>query len=118
MEKSFITPEQIKKEVNLEIRKRILTLLDEEINPDIYSARVRISENCSIQLYFNVAKKKFLMAVVKDGTRIYGFDKLDENCHEHPIENPKRHIEKPCSEMDLARFLDRAINLCRGEGHG
>ncbi len=118
MEKSFITTEQIKKEVNLEIKTRMLTILDEEINPDIYSVRVKISENCSIQPYFNTEKKKFLMAVIKGKARIYGFGRLDEDCHEHPVENPEKHIKKPCNEINLAKFLDRAINLCRGEGHG
>ena len=118
MEKSFITTEQIKKEVNLEARKRMLSILDEEIYPDIYSVRIGISKDCFAQLYFNIEKKKFLMAVIKSKTRIYGFDRLDEDCHEHPVENPEKHVKKPCNEMDLAKFLDRATNLCRGEGHG
>ena len=112
------TTEQIREEVRLLAEKNSLCILFEKINPYIYSVRLGVSENCFIQLYFNLSKEKFLMAVVKEEVRIYGFDRLDEDCHEHLVENPEKHVKKPCNEMDLVKFLDRATNLCRGEGHG
>jgi len=114
----FPTTETLKRKVYELALQLCVSLTDEFINPYIYSVRLVISEKCFVQLYFNVEKRKFLMAVVKDGSRIYGFDKLDEECHEHPEENPKKHIIKPCSEVNLDRFLDKAITLCKGESHG
>ena len=87
------TTEEIREEIRLLAERNLLSILSEKINPYVYSVRLGISENCFVQLYFNVYKEKFLMAVVKEKERIYGFDRLDEDCHEHPVENSEKHIK-------------------------
>jgi len=83
-----------------------------------FKARLYINEDSYVQIYYNVRKNKFLLALVKNNNRVYGFDKLDEDCHEHPPENPREHLNRPCPEMNLEKFISKAIKLVKEQSHG
>ena len=70
-----------------------------------FKARFVIEKDVFIQVYFNIK-------------RVYGFDKLGEKCHEHPQKELEKHVEKPCSEMTLEKFIFKAIQIVKEQSHG
>ncbi len=78
-----------------------------------HKARInfRNYDRAYIQIYFNVKKDKFLLVLVKDKERIFGFDKLDNQCHEHPLDDQTSHKQTPCKGMDLEKFIKTRINI-------
>jgi len=83
-----------------------------------FKARLVIEKDVFIQVYFNIKREKFLLALIQDDRRVYGFDKLGEKCHEHPQKEPEKHVEKPCSEMTLEKFIFKAIQIVKEQSHG
>jgi len=115
---NFVSPEQVAERV-MEIARRFnLKVSSQDTTLHTYKARVEISRESFVQIYYNTRKNKFLLALVKHNKRLFGFDKLDEKCHEHPEKEPEKHIEKPCSEMNLEKFILKAIKLVKEQSHG
>ena len=114
---NFSSVEEIRQKLEEIAKKHGLKLRDIDVTDVTLKARLIFGESSYIQVYFNIKKNKFLLALIQNNQRVYGFDRLDENCHEHPLDNPKSHREVPCSEMNLEKFIFRITKFLEGNNH-
>ena len=114
---NFSSAEEIRQKLEEIAKKHGLKLRDIDATDVTLKARLIFGKSSYIQVYFNIKKNKFLLALIQNNQRIYGFDRLDENCHEHPFGNPKVHREVPCSEMDIEKFISKVKKFFKGNSH-
>jgi hypothetical protein len=115
---NFSSTEEIRQKLEEIAKKYGLKLQDIDATDVTPKARLTSGKSSYVQVYFNIRKNKFLLALIQNNQRIYGFDRLDENCHEHPFDNPKVHREVPCSEMDIEKIFFKVKKLLKGNSHG
>ncbi|HHT9125104.1 MAG TPA: hypothetical protein ACFYD6_04715 [Candidatus Brocadiia bacterium] len=53
--------------------------------------RLDVTEECFIQIYYNIQRDNTSYVVILGGKRIYGRDCPRGNWHRHPEENPEGH---------------------------
>ncbi|GEM_PF-931168 len=102
---SFSSIEEIKGTLYKLGKKYNLKIKNLDYTDITLKARLTVNKETYIQVYFNMQKDKFLLALIQNNKRIYGFDKLENDCHEHPFENPEEHINTPCGEMSIEKFI-------------
>ena len=77
-------------------------------------ARMEILPAVYIQIYRNIAKEKLNMALIIGNDRVYGVDSEGGIYHEHPAEDPIRHL--PLMEkMELEEFVVRCLNILKNK---
>ena len=75
-------------------------------------ARIEILPGVYIQIYRNIEKDKLNMALIIGNDRAYGVDSEGRVYHEHPAEDPSRHI--PIGEkLDIEEFVVRCLNILK-----
>jgi len=78
-------------------------------------ARMEVLPGVYIQVYQNIKKEKLNMALIIGNDRAYGVDSEGGIYHEHPAEDPVRHL--PVTEkMGLERFVVRCLNILKDRG--
>lgn len=78
-------------------------------------ARMEILPAAYIQVYQNIKKEKLNMALIIGNDRAYGVDSEGGIYHEHPEEDPVRHL--PVMEkMELEQFVLRCLNILKDRG--
>ena len=75
----------------------------EEIDDDIMSVRVFLSDNSFVSVFHNLASGKVAFAWIQQGRRLYGKDNAKMGWHTHPFENPSEH--RHCEPVDFTTFL-------------
>ena len=75
----------------------------EEIDDDILSVRVFLSDNSFVSVFNNLATGKVACAWIQQGQRLYGKDNAKMGWHAHPFENPSEH--RHCEPVDFTTFL-------------
>ncbi len=74
-------------------------------------SRIGVSLDVFIQIYVNIKKEKLNMALVVVGKRIYGIDKGGGSYHEHPFENPSRHIDT--GQIEIEDFVIKSLEILK-----
>lgn len=69
--------------------------------------RLYVTEECFIQIYYNIQKNRTNYVVILGGKRIYGRDCYKGVWHRHPEENPEGHDFSPegSIKVKLEEFL-------------
>ncbi len=63
-----------------------------------------------IQIYANIKKEKINMTLIVAGERIYGVDKEGGLYHEHPFDNPSKHITID-KLIDIEDFVVKCVEF-------
>ena len=66
-------------------------------------ARIRISNACFIEVYYNSLTIKKSYALVKNGERIFGYDNF-KYWHVHPVTDPSAHLA--CEEPAIEKVFE------------
>ena len=66
-------------------------------------ARVKVSEEIFIEVYYNILSDKKSFALVKNNQRIFGYDNY-KYWHVHPQNNVTAHI--PCEEPSAEKVFE------------
>ncbi|MBI4653680.1 MAG: hypothetical protein HY752_01560 [Nitrospirae bacterium] len=74
----------------------------------IFEARVDISENVFLEIYYNSLTGKKSYSLISDNNRIFGYDNY-KYWHLHPADNPSNHI--PCKEPLMEEVFLNMKNL-------
>jgi len=74
----------------------------QEMDEDILSTRVSLSDGSFISVFYNVATAKVAFALIKE-KRLYGKDNAKMGWHVHPFDDPEGHY--PCEPVDFEGFL-------------
>lgn len=78
-------------------------------------ARMEILPAVDIQVYRNIEKEKLNMALIIGNDRAYGVDSEGGIYHEHPAEDPFRHL--PIMEkVELEQFVLRCLEILTDKG--
>jgi len=78
-------------------------------------ARMEILPAVYIQVYRNIEKDKLNMALIIGNDRTYGVDSEGGIYHEHPAEDPTRHV--PIGEkLEIEEFVVRCLNVLLERG--
>jgi len=75
----------------------------EEIDDDIMSVRVFLSNGSLVSVFYNLATEKVAFAWIQEGRRLYGKDNAKMGWHTHPFDDPSEH--RHCEPADFATFL-------------
>lgn len=75
----------------------------EEIDDDIMSVRVFLSNSSFVSAFYNLATEKVAFAWIQEGKRRYGKDNAKMGWHTHPFEDPSEH--RHCEPVDFVTFL-------------
>jgi hypothetical protein len=78
-------------------------------------ARVEILPAVYIQIYRNTEKDKLNMALIIGNERAYGVDSEGGVYHEHPAEDPLRHIPT-LEKLELEAFVVRCLEILKDKG--
>lgn len=75
--------------------------------------RLDVTEECFIQIYYNIQRDNTSYVVILGGKRIYGRDCPRGNWHRHPEENPEGHDFSPegSRKINLEEFLSETQEI-------
>lgn len=99
---------QTLKEINKRYGLKILYLDYTDIT---LISRIGISLEIFVHVYVNIKKEKVNMALIVSGERIYGIDKEGGSYHEHPFENPSRHIDT--GQVEIEDFVIKSLEILK-----
>lgn len=74
------------------------------------SARVEITKNLFVDLYFNSASGRKDFSLIKGGKRILGWDNLG-GWHKHPFDSPNKHTK--CKEPRIDAVFNEIKQIIR-----
>jgi len=78
-------------------------------------ARMEILPGVYLQIYRNIEKDKLNMALIIGNERAYGVDSEGAVYHEHPAEDPLRHM--PILEkLEVEPFVVRCLEILKDKG--
>ncbi len=94
-----------------------LKILKDELLPDAEievtykridkaSLRILITSGFFIDIYANTETDRFDFSLIKDNSRVFGYDNLG-GWHYHPSDKPDKHIE--CSEPSLNHLFKEIV---------
>lgn len=91
-------------------RLNFIERIELETEAIIVRGRAYLTENVFVEIYFNECTNTIAFALIKESDRIWGIDNDSiRGWHEHPIENPKSHIETaPASIAQIISKLKAA----------
>lgn len=75
-------------------------------------ARMEILPTVYLQIYRNIKKDKLNMALVLGNDRAYGVDSEGRVYHEHPAEDPTRHVPMG-DNLEIEEFVVRCLNILK-----
>lgn len=75
-------------------------------------ARMEILPTVYLQIYRNIKKDKLNMTLVLGNDRAYGVDSEGLVYHEHPAEDPTRHVPMG-DKLEIEEFVVRCLNILK-----
>jgi len=90
MDVSTFTSELLSELAKLDFVDRV----ELETEAIIVRGRAYLHENMFVEVYLNQSTNTIAFALIKEQDRVWGIDRdAIRGWHEHPIENPKSHVE-------------------------
>jgi hypothetical protein len=71
-------------------------------------ARIKISEEIFIEVYYNILSDKKSFALIKNNQRIFGYDNY-RYWHLHPLNSVTAHI--PCEEPSIEKVFEEIKDI-------
>ena len=78
-------------------------------------SRIEVTPEIFIQVYRNATKKKLNMALVLGSSRIYGIDSEGGFLHEHPLDDPNKHITM-AFQISVEEFVLKSLHILHEKG--
>ena len=81
----------------------------------IVRGRAYLHEDMFVEVYFNESTNTTAFALIKERDRIWGIDRdAIRGWHEHPIQNPKSHVEM--RPVTIAQIISKLEAVYRKAG--